>query len=279
MRIDVAFTPGEPEDASVAIVIDVLRATTTIAYALAQGYQRVLACGEIDQARALAERVNGGAVLAGERKCVKPEGFDLGNSPREFAGDRLGDTLVITTTNGTRAIVTAAAHAETVAIGSLANLTSCAAAVARIARKQSGDVLIQCAGVKGGFTMDDAYTAGRFVQELAVWLAEWERSDAAHGGGGDLAQLRDRRRGAERLAERPQPARGRPLRRRPVLCARERARGRAEGGRRGRRCGPDHRLSGALRLTPVRGVTCAQARCTLTVGSRRGSSDALDGLG
>jgi 2-phosphosulfolactate phosphatase len=93
----------------------------------------------------------------------------------------LGDTLVITTTNGTRAIVTAAAHAETVAIGSLANLTSCAAAVARIARKQSGDVLIQCAGVKGGFTMDDAYTAGRFVQELAVWLAEWERSDAAHG--------------------------------------------------------------------------------------------------
>ena len=181
MRIDVAFTPGEPEDASVAIVIDVLRATTTIAYALAQGYQRVLACGEIDQARALAERVNGGAVLAGERKCVKPEGFDLGNSPREFAGDRLGDTLVITTTNGTRAIVTAAAHAETVAIGSLANLTSCAAAVARIARKQSGDVLIQCAGVRGGFTMDDAYTAGRFVQELAVWLAEWERSDAAHG--------------------------------------------------------------------------------------------------
>ena len=65
MRIDVAFTPGEPEDASVAIVIDVLRATTTIAYALAQGYQRVLACGEIDQARALAVRVNGGAVLAG----------------------------------------------------------------------------------------------------------------------------------------------------------------------------------------------------------------------
>jgi phosphoribosylformylglycinamidine cyclo-ligase len=66
VRIDVAFTPGEAEDASVAIVIDVLRATTTIAYALAQGYQRVLACGEIDQARALAERVNGGAVLADE---------------------------------------------------------------------------------------------------------------------------------------------------------------------------------------------------------------------
>ena len=67
MRIDVAFTPETPSDASVAIVIDVLRATTTIAYALAQGYERVLACGELDQARELARRVNGGAVLAGER--------------------------------------------------------------------------------------------------------------------------------------------------------------------------------------------------------------------
>ncbi len=179
MRIDVAFTPAQPDDAAVAVVIDVLRATTTIAYALAQGYRRVLACGELDQARELARRIDGGAVLAGERQCVKPEGFDLGNSPREFDGAPLGDTLVITTTNGTRAIVTAAAHAETVAIGSLANLTACAAQVARVARERQGDVLVQCAGVRGAFTMDDAYTAGRFVQELSVWLAEWDRSDAA----------------------------------------------------------------------------------------------------
>jgi 2-phosphosulfolactate phosphatase len=179
VRIDVAFTPGQPDDAAVAVVIDVLRATTTIAYALAQGYRRVLACGELDQARELARRIDGGAVLAGERQCVKPEGFDLGNSPREFDGAPLGDTLVITTTNGTRAIVTAAAHAETVAIGSLANLTACAAQVARVARERQGDVLVQCAGVRGAFTMDDAYTAGRFVQELSVWLAEWERTDAA----------------------------------------------------------------------------------------------------
>jgi 2-phosphosulfolactate phosphatase len=178
-RIDVAFAPAKPDDASVAVVIDVLRATTTIAYALAQGYERVLACGDIDQARELARRVNGGAVLAGERECVKPEGFDLGNSPREFEGPALGTTLVITTTNGTRAIVTAAAHAETVAIGSLANLTSCAARVGRAAREAGGDVLVQCAGVEGEFTMDDAYTAGRYVFELAVWLSEWELTDSA----------------------------------------------------------------------------------------------------
>jgi 2-phosphosulfolactate phosphatase len=180
VRIDVAFTPGEPDDAAVAVVIDVLRATTTITYALAQGYERVLACGELDHARELAARVNGGAVLAGERECVRPEGFDLGNSPREFVeGPPLGSTLIITTTNGTRAIVTAAAHAGTVVLGSLANLTSCAARVARVARDAQGDVLVQCAGVEGAFTMDDAYTAGRYVQELAVWLSEWELTDAA----------------------------------------------------------------------------------------------------
>ena len=178
-RIDVAFTPAASDEASVAVVIDVLRATTTITYALAQGYERVLACGEIEQARELARRINGGAVLAGERECVKPDGFDLGNSPREFEGPALGTTLVIATTNGTRAIVTASAHAETVAIGSLANLTSCASRVARAARDAGGDVLVQCAGVEGEFTMDDAYTAGRYVFELGVWLSEWELTDAA----------------------------------------------------------------------------------------------------
>ena len=142
-------------------------------------------------------------MLAGERKCVKPEGFDLGNSPREFAGDRLGDTLVIDDHQR---------HARDRDRGRArrdggdrqpANLTSCAAAVARMARKQSGDVLIQCAGVKGGFTMDDAYTAGRFVQELAVWLPEWERSDAARAA---EAISRSFETGGEGLAPRRAPA-------------------------------------------------------------------------
>jgi 2-phosphosulfolactate phosphatase len=180
MRIDVAFTPGEPPAAAVAIVVDVLRATTTIAQALAQGYERVLACAGLDQARELRDRLGDGTVLAGERKCVRPEGFDLGNSPREFAdGGPLGATLVLTTTNGTRAVVAAAARADVVLVGSLANLTACSAAAARIARQTKGDVLVQCAGVAGEFAIDDAYAAGRFVSELRVWLAEWEPSDAA----------------------------------------------------------------------------------------------------
>jgi 2-phosphosulfolactate phosphatase len=181
LKIDVAFTPGEPPEAAVAIVIDVLRATTTIAYALAHGYSRVLACAGLDHARELRDRLGDGTVLAGERACVRPEGFDLGNSPRELAESEAGGrTLVLSTTNGTRAIVAAAIRADTVMVGSLANLTACAAAAARSARQTKGDVLVQCAGVGGEFAIDDAYAAGRYVGELRVWLAEWEASDAAH---------------------------------------------------------------------------------------------------
>ena len=80
MRIDVAFAPGVMPAAPVTVVVDVIRATTTITHAVGHGYSRVLACGDIDQARELGRRLANGAVLAGERDCVKPEGFDLGNS-------------------------------------------------------------------------------------------------------------------------------------------------------------------------------------------------------
>ena len=69
---------------------------------------------------------------------------------------------------------------STVVIGSLLNLLACSNRVAGIAREAGGDVLVQCAGVGGAFTMDDAYAAGRYVQELAVWLPEYELTDAAH---------------------------------------------------------------------------------------------------
>jgi 2-phosphosulfolactate phosphatase len=169
MRVDVAFTPAEARRAPVTIVVDVLRATSTIAQALASGYRRVLCCGEIEEARELRERFDG-AVLAGERRAEPIAGFDLGNSPREVTEPR-GETLVLTTTNGTRAIVAAAANAEVVLIGSLLNLEAVAAAAGREA---GGNVEIVCAGVEGRFTLDDAYCAGRLAA-----LLEGERSDSA----------------------------------------------------------------------------------------------------
>ena len=125
MRVHVAFTPGEQTPAPVGIVIDVLRATSTMTQALAAGYRRVLCCAEIDQARALAES-EGPAKLAGERRLEHIEGFDFGNSPREVAGEPAAETLVLTTTNGTRLLVAAAARFEHVLVGSLLNLDAVA---------------------------------------------------------------------------------------------------------------------------------------------------------
>jgi len=87
----VAFTPGELTPAPVGVVVDVLRATSTICQAVASGYGRVLCCAEIDEARALAEG-EGPAKLAGERRLEHIEGFDFGNSPRELEGEPAAET-------------------------------------------------------------------------------------------------------------------------------------------------------------------------------------------
>jgi 2-phosphosulfolactate phosphatase len=166
MRVHVAFTPAEAERAPAAIVVDVIRATSTIVQALASGYRRVLCCAEVEEARELRARL-GEAVLAGERNAVAPPGFDLGNSPRDFA-EPLGETVVLTTTNGTRAILAAAAGAEIVLVGSLLNLDAVVGAAGGV------DVEIVCAGLQGRFTIDDAYCAGRIAERLGG-----ERSDAA----------------------------------------------------------------------------------------------------
>ncbi len=161
MRVHVAFTPGELTPAPVGIVVDVLRATSTMAQALAAGYRRVLCCAEIEEARALAES-EGPAKLAGERRLEHIEGFDFGNSPRELAGEPAAETLILTTTNGTRLLVAAAARFEVVLVGSLLNL----AAVAAAARETGEDVAVLCAGVLGELALDDAYCAGRIVSVL-----------------------------------------------------------------------------------------------------------------
>ena len=161
MRVHVAFTPAEAADASVGIVVDVLRATSTIAQAIASGYRRVYCCAEIDEARTLREQLGEG-LLGGERSAVKIEGFDVGASPREFVGEPRAETVIFSTINGTRAILEAAARCEEVLLGSLLNLE----AVARAARERGEDVTLLCAGFQGTFALDDAYCAGRIVQLL-----------------------------------------------------------------------------------------------------------------
>src|SRR2546423_933143 len=161
MRVHVAFTPGEQTPAPVGIVVDVLRATSTICQALASGYGRVLCCAEVDEARELAE-TEGPAKLAGERRLEHIEGFDFGNSPRELEGEPAAGTLILTTTNGTRLLVAAAERFERVYVGSLLNIDAVAAA----ARESGEDVAVLCAGVLGELALDDAYCAGRIAETL-----------------------------------------------------------------------------------------------------------------
>jgi 2-phosphosulfolactate phosphatase len=163
MRVRVAFTPAEALTAPVGIVVDVLRATSTIAQALASGYRRVLCCADVDDARALA-RDQGDAVLGGERDAVRIPGFHFGNSPSEYDGEPAAGTLVLTTTNGTRLLLAAASRCDVVLVGSLVNF----AAVVAAARRAAGadDVGIMCAGVGGEFALDDAYVAGRIAGAL-----------------------------------------------------------------------------------------------------------------
>ena len=168
MQVHVAFIPDEAASAPTGIVVDVIRATSTIAQALSSGYRRVLCVAEIEQARALRAELSD-SVVGGERDAVRIDGFDVGASPREFLEPR-AETLILSTTNGTRTIVTAAERCDEVLIGSLLNL----AAVVRAATERGEDVAVICAGYKGAFAFDDAYCAGRLVQAL-----EGERTDAA----------------------------------------------------------------------------------------------------
>ena len=152
----VAYTPAEEGSARVGIVVDVVRATSSIAQALASGYERVLCCREIDEARALRTELGEDAVVGGERSGVVVEGFDVGASPREFAAGARARNLILSTTNGTAAILTAAERCNVVLLGSLLNLH----AVCDAARTAGGDVVVYC--------------AGRIVGQL-----DGERSDAA----------------------------------------------------------------------------------------------------
>src|SRR5436305_11072611 len=137
MKVHVSFTPSEQPPATVAIVVDVLRATSTMCQALASGYSRVLCCAEIDDARALAQ-TEGPAKLAGERRLEHIEGFDFGNSPRELEGEPAAGTLILTTTNGTWLLVDAAERFQRVYVGSLLN----GDAVAAAARGSGEDVAV-----------------------------------------------------------------------------------------------------------------------------------------
>lgn len=168
MRADVYFSAAEAEGAEyqgrTAIVIDVIRATTVMVQALASGARAIYPTGSTEDAIRLVNSLGReDTLLCGERKGLKVEGFDLGNSPRDFVPDAVeGQRLVMTTTNGTRAFL-AAQGADRVLALSLLNLS----AVADEVRDHTA-LTIVCAGKEGRFSLDDAVCAGLLLQELGL---------------------------------------------------------------------------------------------------------------
>lgn len=145
------------------LVIDVLRATSTMLTALAHGCQAVYPVETVLQAKQLQQP---GFVLGGERYCKKIPGFDLGNSPFEYMDDHIaGKTLVITTTNGTRAIQKAS-KASTIIAASLLNGKACAMEAA--ASKK--DIVIVCSGTQDEYSLEDGLCAGLLIEELQQLL-------------------------------------------------------------------------------------------------------------
>ncbi len=174
--LDIRFAAQEICNAqrAVVVVIDVLRATSTIVSALGQGCREIVAVNTITEAEKTAARLKG-ALLAGERQALKPERFDLGNSPREFSAERVaGKTIILTTTNGTKAL-RSIRHAQEVLMASFLN----AEAVVRYLSGLKHDILFYCAGTDGAFSLEDTFCASVLMARLQKRKSELRFTDAA----------------------------------------------------------------------------------------------------
>lgn len=174
MRIDVALLPGQrfDVDKSVCVVVDVLRASSTIVTLLERGAADVVGAKDTAEARRLHSRLPD-HLLCGEERGLPPAGFDYGNSPSEFARlDLSGKQVVLATSNGTR-ILSALAGAPALLVGCLLNRTAVAEAAVTIARERGLDVTVVCSAAYGGsmFVLEDVLGAAAIV-DAALRLSD-----------------------------------------------------------------------------------------------------------
>jgi 2-phosphosulfolactate phosphatase len=197
-RVNVAVTPSTVAiglRGLVVVVIDVLRATTTITRALENGAQSVVPCLEPEDAIAVRNRLGRDRVLlGGERGSKKINGFDLDNSPASYAVPTVaGKTVAFTTTNGTRALQRVG-HAGAIAVlcGSLNNRDAIVTAIAAVDAREA---LLVCAGQDGEFSFEDFFCAGAIASVCSQRYSDVALSDAA------LAATVTYRNGEHRVAE------------------------------------------------------------------------------
>ena len=207
MRIDVAPTADVVVAAELegvtALVIDVLRASTTIITAFSNGCDAIVPVADPQEARRRAcDLGNGGALVAGERQGEPIPGFDLSNSPVEFLSPRVrGKTVFFTTSNGTRALL-ASRTAEAIGIAALVNVTAAAAWALEAGR----DVTIVCSGSHGRPSLEDWTCGGLAVERLlaavpAALLTDGARDalDTGRRYGADVGRLKQDAPWARRL--------------------------------------------------------------------------------
>jgi len=170
MKIDVFFSPIGIDGPDVVgrnvVLIDVLRATTTIAVALTNGAKAVVPAASTEEALRIAQNLEKGDVLlAGERKAQRIPGFALGNSPAEFTPDVVqGKTVVLATSNGTVAL-TAVQAAKEIVVAAAVNF-GVVVERCRALLEQAGELMIVCAGSEHHFALEDAFAAGRLAKVL-----------------------------------------------------------------------------------------------------------------
>lgn len=180
MQLDVAFVlelvPENLADKQ-TVVIDVLRATSTIVAAMSAGVPYILPVATVEEAQVLAASLTtaGGCYLGGERNKLRPPGFDCGNSPLEYLRLDAGKPVVFTTTNGTRSLQRVRAS-QSVLISSLGNAGAVAAELTSSA--SAGEVLLVCSGTLGRIAAEDVLCAGLIVAEIQN-RASVELTDAA----------------------------------------------------------------------------------------------------
>lgn len=170
MKLHVYFTPAELTAVAasandVYIVIDVIRATTSLAVIFDQGASRVYAADSVEQAE-MARQCHPARLLCGERRALPLPGFDYGNSPIQFAQAALHEReLILTTTNGSRAFFACPAESARLA-GCFYNAAAVSSQALRLAAERDGNIALVCAGVAGYFALDDSVCAGYLAQEL-----------------------------------------------------------------------------------------------------------------
>lgn len=163
-KIEVCLTPAlldlYPIENSIVVVIDILRATSSITYGIENGAEAIIPVMNVEDCLTYADQ---GYLLAAERNGEVVAGYDFGNSPFSYTAEKVaGKTIVLTTTNGTKAMHLAQERAYQVIVGSFLNLS----AVCDYLKKENKDVLLLCAGWKDNFNLEDTLFAGAVVEQL-----------------------------------------------------------------------------------------------------------------